>query len=238
MKKPTKKEPPASPAPPRPPAASEGPPAPEQNPTPAEAPAPPPAPPAQPPDADTERRLAEIRHVVTEAKQLSTAVGEGRLTDHLASWVAGRFALAARQLEANSAADCLDMDQLHGMCADLAELRRGDHTADYLRIARERLELHRENQKHTFEDRCREWSRANRDEIFPPEEMTPAERERCLREFFGLKISPELAQAAPRRFGTVAEYEAKLQREQEAKLKSEQHMGGTTPKPNEPFEVI
>ena len=69
--------------------------------------------------------------------------GEGRppLTDTLAAWLTARYAVATRQLATTEGVAY--WRRLRELCADLAELRRGDHSAERLRLEREHLALAR-----------------------------------------------------------------------------------------------
>ncbi|MGP8201657.1 MAG: hypothetical protein ACLQU4_19375 [Limisphaerales bacterium] len=108
--------------------------------------------------------MAEVRRVVTEAKELSQAA-DGALTDKLAIWTAGRYAIATRQLAAKSRNGGVDWGLLRALCHDLVDLRRGDHSAESLRIERERLEMKREEKKEDLEKLCREWAKENQERI-------------------------------------------------------------------------
>lgn len=63
---------------------------------------------------------------------------------------------------------------LRELCADLVELRRGDDSAERLRIEREQLELNRTREHEKTEEEFWAWARKNRDTIcknfIPPEE--------------------------------------------------------------------
>jgi hypothetical protein len=80
-----------------------------------------------------EEAMAEVRRVVAEAKELIGAA-DGTLTDHLAAWIAGRYAIATRQLAADTANGAVDWNLLRAFSHDVVDLRRGDHSAESLRI--------------------------------------------------------------------------------------------------------
>ena len=83
--------------------------------------------------------LAQTAHFLSESRQLAQA-GQGALTDHLATFVAARYALATRQME-----DQVDEGQqwtlLRALCHDVVRLRRGDHLAESLRLQRQLQEM-------------------------------------------------------------------------------------------------
>jgi hypothetical protein len=63
---------------------------------------------------------------------------EGRpsLTDTLALWLAGRYAVATRRVAETDGPEGWQL--LREMCGDIVELRRGDHSAQRLVLERER----------------------------------------------------------------------------------------------------
>jgi hypothetical protein len=108
--------------------------------------------------------VAEVRRAVAEAKELSQAA-DGTLTDHLATLVAGQYAIAIRKFAAASRNGAVDWNLLRATCHDLVDLRRGDHSAESLRIARERLEMERAKKEEDLEKLFWEWAKENRDKI-------------------------------------------------------------------------
>lgn len=75
-------------------------------------------------------RLAE------EAVELQPEKGRPPLTDTLALWLAARYAVATRELVAKAGPE--QWRQLRELCADVVDVRRGDHMAERLRLERER----------------------------------------------------------------------------------------------------
>jgi len=108
--------------------------------------------------------MAEVRRVVAEAKELS-ASADGALTDHLATWMAGRYAIATRQLAAENGNGAVDWNLLRALCHDVVDLRRGDHSAESLRIERQRLEMDQAKRKEDLEKRFWEWAKENQEKI-------------------------------------------------------------------------
>jgi hypothetical protein len=62
------------------------------------------------------------------------------LTDTLALWLASRYAVATRRVAEAKGSE--NWRILREMCADVVELRRGDHSAQRLLIERERAAAH------------------------------------------------------------------------------------------------
>lgn len=114
--------------------------------------------------AGHQEAMVEVRRVVAEAKELSGAA-DGALTDQLATWVAGRYAVATRQLAADNGSGAIDWNLLRALCHDLVDLRRGDHSAESLRIERERLEMERAEKKEDLQKRFWEWAKENQEKI-------------------------------------------------------------------------
>ncbi|HZM03436.1 MAG TPA: hypothetical protein VFC44_10450 [Candidatus Saccharimonadales bacterium] len=149
--------------------------------------------------ASHQEAMAEVRRVVAEAKELSQAA-DGALTDNLAIWVAGRYAIATRQLAAESRNGGVDWNLLRALCHDLVDLRRGDHSAESLRIERERLEMERAEQKENLEKLFWEWAKENRGKICHRKELTPEEKERRVCQILG--IDPEASRRRQERMKT------------------------------------
>src|SRR5437660_6234145 len=83
----------------------------------------------------------EIAERLREDATEWNAQGRGALTDTLAFWLVARYALATRRVAETGGREGWRL--LREMCGDIVELRKGDHTAERLRIDRERLELER-----------------------------------------------------------------------------------------------
>ena len=129
--------------------------------------------------------MAEVQRVVAEAKELNQAA-DGALTDNLAIWTAGRYAIASRRLAADSKNGAVDWNLLRALCHDLVDLRRGDHSAESLRIERERLEMDRAEQKEHLEKLFWVWAKENEAKICHRKELTPEERGRRVCQILGI----------------------------------------------------
>jgi hypothetical protein len=127
--------------------------------------------------ASHQEAMAEVRRVVAEAKELSGAA-DGALTDHLAAWMAGRYAIATRQLALENGDGTVDWNLLRALCHDLVDLRRGDHSAESLRLERERWEAEKAEAKEDLEKRFWEWAKDNQEKICKGINLTEEER-RC-----------------------------------------------------------
>lgn len=82
--------------------------------------------------------LALARELAANAKELTEASG-GSLADTVSLLLAGRYAALLRDLSAVTGAQGADLKMLRDVCSDLVALRKGDHSAERLRLERERL---------------------------------------------------------------------------------------------------
>jgi hypothetical protein len=71
-----------------------------------------------------------------------------RLTDTLAFWVASRYAVKIRRVVEAKGTESWRL--LRQMCADVVELRRGDHSAQRLLLDRERMAAQALNAEHKW----------------------------------------------------------------------------------------
>ena len=111
--------------------------------------------------------------VQQEALELAVRLGEDAaelaaedrppLTDTLALWVAARYAVATRRVAEAEGVEGWRL--LRELCGDLVELRRGDHSAQRLRMERERLEFDRQRDREKTEEELRAWAMENRESI-------------------------------------------------------------------------
>src|SRR5467141_1986830 len=85
----------------------------------------------------------EIAERLREDATEWNAQGRPALTDTLAFWLVARYALATRRVAETGGREGWRL--LREMCGDIVELRKGDHSAERLRIDRERLELEKEH---------------------------------------------------------------------------------------------
>jgi hypothetical protein len=90
--------------------------------------------------------LAQAGRFLAESREIAQA-GQGALTDHLATFVAARYALAIRELHGD-ADGSEQWNRLRALCHDVAGLRRNDQRAEWLRINRERLQMQESRRTH------------------------------------------------------------------------------------------
>lgn len=138
--------------------------------------------------------LGMARELAADAGELAAAT-DGRLADHLATVVTARYAAAVAGWDGEATEDFRRrLRALRGLCQDIVELRRGDHSAARLKMESERLERDRERTEEEVVRQFQQWVRnpAVRDWVCRAW-TCPEERERRLRELFGRPASPPAA---------------------------------------------
>lgn len=110
------------------------------------------------------------------------------LTENLAVMVAAHFAGALLTADGPPSAEALrKLAPLRGLCADLVELRRGDHSAARLRIEEERLERDRERTEAELVEQFQRWAQNPvMRELIAEDDLSPEAKARRMRELFGL----------------------------------------------------
>ena len=150
--------------------------------------------------------LAQTRELAADAAEL-TAATDGRLTDHLATVLAARYAAALAGWSGELTEDFRrKLRALHGLCQDIVELRRGDHSGARLSLERDRLEREREKTDEEVVEHFKRWVKNPqvRDWICQ-DWVSPEERERRMRELFGLAPkTPDAAAAEAPKSSPVA----------------------------------
>jgi hypothetical protein len=134
--------------------------------------------------------LEMARDMATETGELQPD-GAAPLTDQMAGWVTVRYLLAVRKLVEKSDDGEIDLKTLRELCHDVVAVRRGDHSAARLKMEQERLEREREKTEEEVVAHFQRWLKnpAVRD-LICQDYVSPEERERRLREIFGLAPKP------------------------------------------------
>ncbi len=103
-----------------------------------------------PPDCNVAETKSLLLSMVAEANDFKKAAG-GSVTDAVAGWLAPQFLLAARKkLETTDETSSFEV-LTRTFVRDWAMLRHGDHTAERLRIERERLKLAKRDAKQKWQ---------------------------------------------------------------------------------------
>lgn len=113
-----------------------------------------------------------VRHMDADSNELNLA-SKTRLTDLLAQRLAARYVVAAKALSqpalnqpnGSDTEGEIDLKSLREFCGDIVALRKGDHSAERLKLERERLDLERDQLCKLREEALWEWAREHRDEI-------------------------------------------------------------------------
>jgi hypothetical protein len=140
--------------------------------------------------------LEMARDMASEISELQPG-GAQPLADQMAGWVTVRYLLAVRKLVEKSEDGEPDLKVLREFCHNIVALRRGDHSAARLKMEQERLEREREKTEEEVVAHFQRWLKkpAVRD-LVCQDYVSPEERERRLREIFGLPPKPPGAGAS------------------------------------------
>ncbi len=134
--------------------------------------------------------LSQDRELAADAKELTEAT-DSRLTDHLATVLAARYAAALAGWNGEVTEEFgRKLRTLRSLCQDIVELRRGDHSGARLNMERERLDGAREKTEEDVVEHFKRWveNPQMQDWISREREnsMSPEDRERRLHQIFGL----------------------------------------------------
>ena len=140
------------------------------------------------------QHLRELRAEVAELGETGTEA----VTDTLARWLSAQYAAAARKAGEEAGRAGIPLTVLRGLTADVVALRKGDHSAARLLIEREWVGIEREKSDDRMRKKFEEWLKEpGTQERFHGKELSLAERQRRIREIFGLSeaerpgLSPE-----------------------------------------------
>jgi hypothetical protein len=132
--------------------------------------------------------LTQARELAADAKEL-TAATDGRLTDHLATVLAARYATALAGWDGEITEEFRrKLRALRGLCQDIVELRRGDHSGARLSLEQERQKRDQEKTEEEVVEHFKRW--VNNPQVkdwICRDWVNPEERERRLQEIFGLE---------------------------------------------------
>ena len=132
--------------------------------------------------------LAHARELAADATELCEAT-DGRLTDHLATVLAARYAAALGGWDGEVTEEFRrKLRALRGLCQDIVELRRGDHSGARLNMERERLQRESEKTEAEVVEHFKRWAmKPAVREWISRDWLSDEERERRIREIFGLE---------------------------------------------------
>jgi hypothetical protein len=135
--------------------------------------------------------LDQARELAADADEI-TAATDGRLTDHLATVLAVRYASALAGWNGEVTDEFRKkMRALRGLCQDIVELCRGGHSGARLKMEQERLEREREKTEEEVVAHFQRWVKNPEvRDLICQNWASPEERERRLREIFGLAPKP------------------------------------------------
>jgi hypothetical protein len=135
--------------------------------------------------------LEQTRELAADAREVN-AVTDGKLADHLATVLAVRYAAALSGW--NGEADenfRRKLRVLRGLCQDIVELRRGDHSGARLQMEQERLGREQEKTEAEVIEHFERWLKNPEvRDLVCQDWINPEERRRRMREIFGLEPEP------------------------------------------------
>lgn len=111
------------------------------------------------------------------------AEGRPPITDTLALWIAARYTVATRTVAQTEGPEGWRL--LRELCGDIIELRRGDHSAERLRMDRERLDLDRERDRVKTEGEFIVWAMENQERICQGFRTSPERMSTLVETMFG-----------------------------------------------------
>jgi hypothetical protein len=135
--------------------------------------------------------LEQARELAADASELAAAT-DGLLADHLATVVTARYAAALAGWNGEATEEFRrKLRALRGLCQDIVELRRGDHSAARLELERERLAREREQTEEDLVEHFKRWVQDPKVRDWVCQAwLSPEERDRRLRLIFGIEPSP------------------------------------------------
>ena len=105
-------------------------------------------------DHVTQQETLQIAKCLAEDAARWSDEGQSAVADTIAFFLLGRYALATRQLRETKGREAWHM--LRQMCDDVIELQKGQHSAERLRIDRERLKLETEKSEKQINEKVAE----------------------------------------------------------------------------------
>jgi hypothetical protein len=139
--------------------------------------------------------LAQVRELAADAEELAGAA-DGVLAEHLATVLSARYAALLAHWQGEDTDEFRrKLRSLGGLCRDIVELRRGNHSAARLKIEQERLARDRQQTEEELIEHFKRWAKYPKvRDWLCSETLSPEERQRRIREIFGL---PPEATASP-----------------------------------------
>jgi len=100
-----------------------------------------------------------VRQLDADTAELKQQQGTSTLTDHLSTWLAALFVVAAKTAANQAGGCCVDLKTLRLLTAGVCALRRGDQYAEWLRLGQQRLELENSKNRHNQVEAFRKWNK-------------------------------------------------------------------------------
>jgi hypothetical protein len=125
-----------------------------------------------------------VRRMQADSDELSRAA-KTRVTDLLAQRLVARYVLAAQRLNESTGDGAADLKLLRELCADIVALRKGDHSAERLKIEHDRIDFERELDSRDLKKLFWEWAQDHEEEICTKAKTRAENIERIGRRLFG-----------------------------------------------------
>jgi len=132
--------------------------------------------------------LEDARELAADANEI-TAATDGRLTDHLATVLAVRYASALAGWNGEVTDEFRKkLRAMRGLCQDIVELRRGDHSGARLKMEQDRFGREQEKTEEEVVAHFQRWLKNPEvRDVVCQDYVSPQERQRRMREIFGLE---------------------------------------------------
>jgi hypothetical protein len=140
--------------------------------------------------------MARAADLASSARELNATAPA--MADHLATVLTARYATALAEWDGDPEGGVgRKLRVLRALCQDVVELRRGDHSAARLKIEQARLDEEREKTEEEVIAHFQQWARNPKvRQSICGGCLTEEERDRRIRQIFGLPESPATAMAS------------------------------------------
>lgn len=145
-----------------------------------------------------QQMLEASRELAGHANDLNHATS-GLISEYLGTALAAHYALAlSRWQDPADAAFRQNIRVLHSVCRDIAEVRRGYHSAARLQLGVDRLQRQQEKTEEDVAAHFEQWLQLpGMRDLICQNWASPDERRRVLREILGLPPEPKAAESNP-----------------------------------------
>jgi hypothetical protein len=126
-----------------------------------------------------QEKIDRVRSMQADSVELTEAA-KTTLPDFLAQRLAAQFVTLAQRIDRSTADGQLEPKLLHEVCADIVALRKGEHSAERLKLARDRLNFDHELDTRDLEKVARKWAEEHDFDLLPKSRLSLDEQARRL----------------------------------------------------------